>query len=235
MRVYNLPDDEADLDYEAVDHTVGPVGPNGESAEPDGYFTSLAHAETAFFVVARDGTSGGAISRPHSTPIDWRVSSGSPQHPRVLERGRPVRSPSIRGRIITMSSCGQAANQQESDSRLTMYSPTSGKVAITVAVGLRDIVALAFSPSADLYAVDSGSGDAETGGVYRLEAAQVDGRESCRAVKIAAIANPSSLTFTPDGVLYVTAAGDEDSATDVADAKRGSLVQIKPNENVPPL
>ena len=116
VRVYSLPDDESELDYEAVDHTVGPVERDDESAEPDGFFMSMAHAESAFFVVARDGDSRGGILKAtldanrlagleaFATAVDGSDASGTRNPGR-----NPARSPSIRGRIITTSSWRRGA------------------------------------------------------------------------------------------------------------------------------
>jgi hypothetical protein len=118
------------------------------------------------------------------------------------------------------------------DSRVAMYSPTSGELALNLATGLHDIVGLAYSPTGDLYAVDFSWADAKAGGVYRLEAAQVDGRESCRAVKLAAAVRPTSLAFTPAGSLYVTAFGER---TDPDAAPTGVLLHITPQAGGPKL
>jgi hypothetical protein len=62
----------------------------------------------------------------------------------------------------------------------------------------------------------------------------VDGRESCRPVKIAAIKRPTALAFTADGALYVTAFGD--SAGDDDGAKpAGALLRITPKGDAPRL
>ena len=118
------------------------------------------------------------------------------------------------------------------DSRLTMYSPTSGAVALNVATGLRDIKAIAFSPGGDLYATDFADAAVDEGGVFRLEAAEVDGRESCRAIKIAAVVRPTSLAFAFDGTLYVTALGKYE---DAGAKPTGALLKVSPKGNAPKL
>jgi hypothetical protein len=118
------------------------------------------------------------------------------------------------------------------DSRVAMYSPTSGELALNLATDLCDIVGLAYSPRGDLYAVDFAWAEPKAGGVYRLEAAQVDGRESCRAVKIASVVHPTAIAFTPDGSLCVTAFGDRNEPDA---APTGVLLNITPIEDAPKL
>jgi hypothetical protein len=120
----------------------------------------------------------------------------------------------------------------ERDSRVTFYAPASGAVALRLQAGLRDAVALAYSPTGDLYVADAAWDDPAAGGVYRIDAAEVDGRQSCRPVKIAAAERPTSLAFTPNGELYVTTFGER-SAPDAAPT--GALLKITPKEGTPPL
>ena len=82
-----------------------------------------------------------------------------------------------------------------------MFSPRRAATSVlSLPTGLRDITALAYSPNGDLYAADFAADQADGGGVYRLEAAQVDGRESCRARQDRRASNDrTALAFTPDG------------------------------------
>jgi hypothetical protein len=236
LRVYNLPPDGAPQKFDQADQTVGPVGPSSRSSGGEGYFFSLAHSETAFFAVSVGGDERGWVLKATLDAnrlagfepfIATKAASGVP-HPSAL-----TINPTPNRRYLVVAQRGDY--KTPTDSRVTMYSPASGEVALNLAVSLRDVVALGYSPTGDLYAADR-AGD---GGVYRLEAVQVDGRESCRAVKIASVSGPRALAFTPDGVLYVVADGaknpepnDDDEAPDAA---AGSLVRIKPQDGVPAL
>lgn len=84
---------------------------------------------------------------------------------------------------------------------------------------------MAYSPTDNLYAVDVVRADAKLGGVYRLEAAEKDGRQTCRAVKIAGAERPTALAFGPDGAMYVTAIGPRQAP---GTPSTGVLLKITP-------
>ena len=86
--------------------------------------------------------------------------------------------------------------------------------------GLRDIVALAYSATGQLYAVDCAWQDPQAGGVYRLDDARWQGQPACRGVKIASLSRPTSLLFAPDGSLYVAAFGAS------SDSPQGTITKI---------
>ncbi len=229
VRVYGLPENNADLAFDAVDHVVGPVPTGGRTTTGEGQFASLARTENALFVVPRTGDERGWILK---AILDSNRVAGL--EPFVATRAiagvaTPAAvavDPKPNHHYLVVGQMGETS--AATDSRLTMYSPTSGALALNLATGLRDVVGLAFSPAGDLYAVDFAWADAAEGGVFRLEAAQVEGRESCRPVKIATVARPASLAFTPDGTLYVTAFG-------AGDAPTGALLKITPRPETPPL
>jgi len=98
----------------------------------------------------------------------------------------------------------------DSDGRLAFYSPIDGDVELAMPTGLKELVALAYSPtSGNLFAADS------AGGVYRLDDASEPGRPACRAVKIADVSRPTALAFAPDGSLFVVTFGDGDGTLTV--------------------
>jgi hypothetical protein len=233
VRVYNLPDGRAELAFDAVDHAVGPAPAGGRSAPGEGLFFSLARTDNALFVAPRSGDERGWILK---AVLDANRVAGL--EPFLATRaaaglgapGAVAVDPKPNHHYLVVSQMGEPTAAR--DSRVAMYSPNSGELALNLETGLHDIVGLAYSPTGDLYAVDFAWADAEAGGVYRLEAAQVDGRESCRAVKLASAVRPTSLAFTPDGSLYITAFGER---TDPDAAPTGVLLQITPKAGGPKL
>jgi hypothetical protein len=132
-------------------------------------------------------------------------------------------NPKQRANYLLIGQMGERGGQR--DSVVGFYGPASGTPALVVKTGLYDVVGLAYSPSGDLYAADAAWHDPSAGGVYRLDAAEVEGRDSVRAVKIAAVQHPTSLAFTPDGTLYVTTFGESES--------NGKLLKITPGPSTP--
>lgn len=106
------------------------------------------------------------------------------------------------------------------DSRLAFFVPASGDLALNLPTGLDDIIALAYSPSGQLYAADFSWHDEQAGGIYRIDDARLEGRQTCRATKIASVVRPFAMAFAPDGSLFVTAFGTEPNT------KQGSLIKI---------
>jgi len=237
IRVYSVPDGAATQTYDQPDHSAGPLPAGGRSSTGEGSFWSLATTDRALFAAARSGDEQGWVLKATLDAnriaalepfIATRTASGAASPAAVTVDPRPQRH------YLVVAQRGAAT--ADADSRLTMYSPTSGSVALNLNTGLRDIVALAYSPapSLDLYAADYSQANSSEGGVYRLEAAQVDGHESCRAVKIAAVTRPTSLAFTADGAMFVTALGDPPNGD--ANAKpAGVLLKITPAGNSPKL
>jgi hypothetical protein len=229
LRVYSLPEGDAELTFDQVDHTAGPIKASSRSQAGEGAFADLAGSDDACFVVPRSGDDRGWILK---AVVDANRIAGLEPFVSVrdaLGATHPTAvtvDPRTNHHYLLIATAGEFDGQL--DSRVTMVSPTSGDAALALAPGLRDITAIAYSPNNDLYVADFAADQSGAGGVYRLEAAQVDGRESCRAVKIVSVERPTALAFTPDGALFVTTLGEAGGAT-------GAVVRITPNENTPPL
>ena len=127
-------------------------------------------------------------------------------------------TPSNRPEFVVVAR--QLTSDKSAGSRLTFYDPTSGALALDLAVPLRNLAALAYSPSGNLYAVDVEWDDPQRGGVYRLEDARRDGQPYCRLVKVASIPRPIDLKFADRRTLYVSSLGEE------VNASKGSLIKI---------
>lgn len=227
VQVYALPEDKSPLPYDKFDHSAGPVPASNRSATGEGDFVALAKTEDALFVVPASGDPRGWILK---AVLDVnRLADLQPfiATEKVAGVGGPraaVINPKANYHYLVVGEAGQPT--AERDSRLSMFSPKSGDLALNLNTGLYDIAGLAYSPGGDLYALDFATAKPNEGGVYRLESTTADGHETCRAVKIASVVRPTAMLFTPDGTLYVTALGD---------GAAGQLVKITPKLDTPKL
>jgi hypothetical protein len=231
LGVYNLPNDGQPIDFGAA---VGDASlPSRENAQGGERYFSLARTEGALLIAASDAAGAGGVLK---ASIDANKLSGLRRLTRAPseESGLGVLgvtiTPNPRATYLLAAQMGELGEQR--DSRITFYAPGSGAVALQLQAGVRDAVALAYSPTGDLYVADAAWDDPAAGGVYRIDAAEIDGRQSCRPVKIAAAQRPTSLAFTADGTLYVTAFGDRDDSNA---PPTGALLKITPKEGTSPL
>lgn len=134
-------------------------------------------------------------------------------------------------RAITFSSKGYLvlglAGDEEGESVLVFLDPYRAESPPVMALktGLSDIAALAYHPkSGALYAADSAWGDANKGGIYRLDAKSVEegGDTECEAVLIAKLPYATALEFDSEGNLYALSAG----AATPGDEPQGKLVKV---------
>ena len=206
--VFSLPADGSAIEYEQQDYAVGPIPKGPKSTSGEGNFFGLAKTDEALFV-----TSNGDDDQAWILKADLKANKLADLQPFIatkplLGTTGPTAvtvNPKEQSHYLVVSQ--MSGFKHDRDSLLTFYSPKTGKVALNQQTGLYDIAGLAYSPTDQLYAVDVVRVDAKLGGVYRLDAAEVDGQQTTRAVKIAAAQRPTALVFAPDGVMYVTAIG----------------------------
>jgi hypothetical protein len=238
VQVYALPQELAAIDYDKAEYHVGPIPAGGRSKNGEGNFFGVAKipeddSEKGFFVSsAADKEKGWVLKSGVAANRlgDLQPFLATQQATGVGNPTAVVVNPKPRSRYLVVAQMG--GTDDERDSVIGFYGPASGEPALVEKTGLYDITGLAYSPTGDLYATDFAWARPAAGGVYRLEAAEVEGRQSCRAVKIAAAMRPTALTFTPDGSLYMTAMGERNS---VDEAPTGVLLKIAPREGTPKL
>ena len=221
LSVYILPSDGKAVQASGPDHSVGPLR-NREGTD-SGSINFLAMAKTdelVYLSVGGDDDQGVLLKAGiNSNRLDYL-------QPLLIEDAS--RRPAARGGIafipppqppyLVVAEIG--SYETPSDSSLVFYIPATGEMAMSLPTGLHDMMSLAYSPSGQLYATDFAWSDAPSGGVYRLDDVRIAGAQGCRAVRIASIPHPMSLTFTSDGVLYVTAFGNGENE------KQGMLLKI---------
>ena len=214
--VYSLPADGSALKYEQQDHAVGPVPKGEKSTSGEGNFYALAKTDKALFV-----TSNGDDDQAWILKADIKGNKLTNLEPFIATKpllgttGPTAATVNPRDNAHYLVVSQMSDFEKERDSLITFYSPQSGRLALNQRVGLYDVAGLAYTPpnspaynpNGGLYAVDVVRADVELGGVYRLDAAEVDGQQTTRAVKIAAAQRPTALAFAPDGAMYVTAIG----------------------------
>ena len=106
-------------------------------------------------------------------------------------------------------------------SRLAFFNPLDRRVVMQMPSGLRNVVALAYSPkSGNLYAANAPANDDSKAGIYRIDSATGGSTPACKAVKVADIRHATALTFAADNTLYVATL---DSAKD---SNSGTLVKL---------
>jgi hypothetical protein len=228
--VFSLPADGSPVKYEQQDYAIGPIPKGPKSTSGEGNFYGLAKTDDALFV-----TSNGDDDQAWILKADLKANKLADLRPFIatkplLGTTGPTAvtvNPKEQSHYLVVSQ--MSGFKMERDSLLTFYSPISGKIALNQRTGLYDIAGLAYSPNDRLYAVDVVRADATLGGVYRLDAAEADGQQTTRAVKIAAAERPTALAFAPDGAMYVTAIG----ARQAPDGEpTGVLLKITPKAEV---
>ncbi|NOZ40409.1 MAG: hypothetical protein GXP24_09305 [Planctomycetes bacterium] len=216
---FTLPSDDSVLTAAEQDHAVGPLKAELAAQVDDLQFGELVMADRMCFLttggqkgwVLKSGIEANRLAylQPF-IDLQKKVGYGAPAGIALIPHPRPA--------FLVVALMGSRDTPQ--DSRLTFFVPSSGELAMNLPTGLHDIISLAYSPTGQLYAADFSWHDAQAGGVYRIDDARLDGRQTCRAVKIASIVRPFSLAFAPDGSLFVTALGEGDNT------KQGTLVKI---------
>jgi len=221
--------DNATLSSAEPDFAVGPLKPEISSNIDGLQFANLALAEKTVFATTGGRAAQGWVLK--SSIEANRLASLQPliDVQDVAGYGAPggiTMIPPPRPAFLVVALMGD--RETPHDSRLAFFVPATGELAMLLPTGLHDLVSLAYSPSGQLYAADASWETPQDGGIYRIDDAQVDGRQTCRAVKIASLVHPMSLAFAPDGSLYATALNNRDTG-EPASAGGGTLVKITGN------
>lgn len=221
LKCYSITLGGASISADKQDRAVGPLKKKITSNIDDLQFAGLVTTEKMLFA-----TTGGRDSQ------GWLLKSGIEANrlaylqpfvdfQKVAGFGGPAgiaMIPQPRPSFLVVALTG--SRETPSDSRLSFFVPSNGELALDLPTGLNDIVSLAYSPTGQLYAADFSWQNEADGGVYRIDDARIEGQQTCRAVKVAAIVRPMSLAFAPNGSLFVTAFGEGENE------KQGALIKI---------
>ncbi len=221
VSVYALPIGGSTVSADQADHTVGPLAAKTLAKIGKNRFLGLAKTDDSLFIVAGDGEQAGWILKASIEANRLAFLQPFIQTQKNTQAGAPTcitTTPKDRPSFLVVGQMG--SKKITNDSSITFFVPSTGTLALSLGTGLHDISGLAYSPAGNLYALDISSHDEQAGGVYRLDDARIEGKQACRATRIASVVRPTALAFTPDGTLYVTALGPEKNK------KQGVLVKI---------
>jgi len=109
---------------------------------------------------------------------------------------------------------------------LSFISANNGRRLLHVPADLKTITGLAYSrKSGQLFALDFGDAEHDTGGLYQITAIWRDGKQWGQAKRITTLARPTAMAFANDGSLLVTLLGDRG---DSEKRPTGQLIKFEP-------
>lgn len=217
-RVYVIPNEAKPMSFEDYDHLAVSLA---TSSEPTGSGIHAIAATDTVAYLATDADSPktrllqaeiGANRLKRLVPL-VKSNESQPRPFSALEV-----TPSDRPSFVVVAQSN--LDTEPSTSELVFISPDRGKEVLCLETELSDVSALAYSPSGNLYAVNCNWEGPGQGGIYRLDDARSEGRQYCRAVRIASADRPVALAFASNTELFVTCLGPNDQESS------GSVLRI---------
>jgi hypothetical protein len=234
IRVFDLPADGKVLDFNDVKQKFGPQSSEKSKVKGSGNFFGLLLIPSGLLVTAHGVDDQGWVLK---ADMKANYSAFDELKPFALTKA-PTKVDALMGIAFSKRGFVVLGSHRENDkssgekhsrqSSLSFYNAKNGNLLMSMPTDLHDITGLAYSPkSGRLYAVDFAWDDPSQGGLYRLDAATVDGQSGVKAVKMTALDKPSTLAFAPDNTLYVTVFGSipTEPKTDKP-PKPGKLIKI---------
>lgn len=215
LRIYETPEPGGD-EVTASDpaQQTAPL----ESEDEGGFHAVAVDSQAVYAALGNEQT--GWIARAEVDGDDLKDLAVHIDTQGAVSRGNPVALVLSPRREIVSGEIGSIG--EEADSLLTFYNQKSKEVMLSLETGLRDMVAVAYSPQTGrLYAVDFSGAESSQGGLFRLDAVRRDGKQAIKATQILELARPTSLAFNSSGELLITVWGSAD-----AEAPAGQLLKI---------
>jgi hypothetical protein len=205
---------------------MGPLAAEGDVPAEGNFFGVAFHNDTVYVTSNGDDAKGWIAKATRTVDAKTKKTQWG-----GLERFIPTKelvqcdapvaiTMSPRGEIVV----GQMGELTESpDSLLSFYGSRSGRLLLNLSTELRDVTALAYSPKTGLlYALDFAWAQPDQGGLYRLDAVRVDGKQQCKATKLHSLTRPTAMAFNKAGELYITVLGATEQEAEAA----GSLLRL---------
>lgn len=225
VAIFSLSAGDKPLTFETARRKLGPIRPEADGKNAEGFFYGVANVPTALFATSHGDDASGWISRAFLIDSAGKAADFKPliNTKSLSGVGGPMALVlSKRGELV-VGECGSF--DKPHGAAISFYSPKDkGRLLLSVPTGLSNITGLAYSPrSAYLYALDLSWSDTKEAGLYRIDATRENGRMSAKAVKITPLDRPTAMTFASDGTLYVTQLGP---TADGMKEKQGQVVRI---------
>ncbi len=192
---------------------TSPIARGKDSFRGEGNFFGIATLGSTIFVTSNGDDTKGWINKAELAPED---QNPIPLHPFIASK---IHTSKDAPTGATISPDGKLVVSQmgninaKADSVVGFYDPKTGKLEKLLETGLRDLVAIAYSPTTGvLYGLDFAWAKPDEGGMFRLEPVG----KKLKAIKVAALVKPTALAFGPDGKLYVTIIGSSPSEENTA-------------------
>ncbi|MCZ6795608.1 MAG: hypothetical protein O7J95_18545, partial [Planctomycetota bacterium] len=200
-------------------YSSGPIPRGEDSNSGEGNFYGIAVTRSTIFVTCNGDDTKGWISK-----IELGGGKPGPLTPFIKSKVETERDAPT-GAVITpdgellVTQLGELTRSR--NSLLTFYDPSTGTLKRKLETGLRDLIAVAYSPkTGKLYGLDFSYRLLDDGKLCRLV---IDGDE-VRTEKILSLYGPTAMAFAPDGTLYVAII---DEAKEGDEKKPGKLLGIK--------
>ncbi|REK25681.1 MAG: hypothetical protein DWQ42_10520 [Planctomycetota bacterium] len=172
---------------------------SGEGNDSKSIYATLATASEAGWVGQVDWRSGRAMGR--IDPFSRARPATDTRWPRALALS--TQSPN---QYLVVADAGQPSADR--DSQISFHDLKSRLILLQIPIGLYDVSGVAYSERTPyLYVLDLAMANPQEGGLFRLDQTIANGRQSVKAVKIAALESPTALAFAPNGCLFVTTRG----------------------------
>ncbi len=227
VRQYKLPSAPAEaVAFDKTEQAIDLAKPRGEDGQ-------LAHAcallvgPTAVYALSHTDAQKPAIAKADITNLKIGEFKPLIALPSFAPRALPWTVPFTLSKKGFMVAVEPAAEADTKESNLAFYAGKTGKLLMRLPMELSEVTALVYSPKTDrLYALNFGESDPATGGLYRLDAAVVNGQSGVEAVQVTPLDRPTGMAFGNDNrSLYVTAFGETKNG---AAGKVGKLLKITP-------
>lgn len=225
VRIFTVPaPGEKALDFDKdVKAKLGPLAGTDE-VKPEGNLYGLAATANAIYVTCNGDDTKGWVSKIEIDGTKFGPLTRSIATKEQVEVDAPVGvTISPRGEVVI----GQMGEiNKPHDGLVTFYSAKTGKSILNLEAGIYDITGLAYSPKGLLYATDFAWMAPTEAGLFRLDQAEVDGKQTIKPVKITSLDKPTAMAFGKDGTLYITVIGPTEEGSQAG--TKGSLVKIAP-------